>query len=643
MLETDTDKILHSVFLEDGKFCLYLPSGQYRFKIDSQFPELRFLPKVLNLKVNKPELDLAFEQFTASILGQVELSNKVSVSDGQLLVVLSRVEEPQLPLATANLELIKNNQFQFKFANVMPGDYVISLSGELASLFCWDKETISIKIIDSNIDNVAFAQKGVFLQISLSHFTNLTIQSPSGKKTTIDKSSIGAERIVRKCVSELGKYQISAQGCHKFSDNEQETFLFDTTSMAGQMLTLTAIKHRVTAYIKSASNLSGLYVRITVRSLAEQRENIIALSDYVQIESPNGKPLYKYALSFYERPMVDIRLEPVSEQLLFKPAFFEFQLKDDCYQNAVTFQGRFGLFINGQITPLIEDVTVNVFDNDTNEVIFSAVTDGEGKYSGGPFDDDLNLRIESSKRGYVFKQVSGKLGHFVAHQLCSISTTIIDQSGVPLSDVLVSIVSSQGENNQFIKNSIASSEGKLAIENLQPGEYFVRFMRKEYEFEPATQMLTLTSGDNHITQVVGKKVAFSCFGIVNSLNHVPEGGVVVEAIGLNNLIEGSSIQCKQIQEQALSEADGSFRILGLHPECQYAIRLKLSIDNNAHIRESIPRVHSVRVHDRDITDLRFVVLFKEYQMDFSASIKTDEKFVSSLTVRMQSIVAVVFT
>ena len=92
--------------------------------------------------------------------------------------------------------------------------------------------------------------------------------------------------------------------------------------------------------------------------------------------------------------------------------------------------------------------------------------------------------------------------------------------------------------------------------------------------------------------------------------------------------------CSQIQEQAVTESDGTFRILGLHPECQYAIRLK--IDDNEHIRESIPRLFSVRVQNSDLADLRFIVLYKQFQMDLSASIKTDPEFVSSLTVTCPS-------
>lgn len=615
----ESNTIVDSIAIRGEQVCLYLPGGQYILKIESKYPELKFTPDLIEVPLTKPELNLAFEQFTASLSGKVELINHLQVSDTDLQVTLSRGQEN---LQTARLEATSKNRFQFKFNHVLPGEYTVSLSGKLATQFCWDKDDIAITVKDSNIANPIFIQKGVYLQISLSHSTDLVIQSPTGKKIKIAKSSIGPERTVRQCVPEQGTYQIITQGCHKFTDNEQDMFLFDTQTMAGQIMTLTATQHLVSAKIKSVSKISDLFVKISVQSLSDQYEKNVALSEVQK----DGE--YWYSLSFFEKPMVDIRLEPVSSQLLFKPAFYEFKLKDLCYEDVITFNGRFGLFIKGQITPPVEDVLVSVIDTQTKQVIFVANSDSEGKYSGGPFDDDLNLQVEAIKSGYVMKSISGKIGHFEAQKLCSIETSIVDQDGAPLSDVLVSL--SGGEDN-FRKNSVASADGKLIFENLHPGSYFFRVMRKEYEFEPTSKMLTIVSGQHHVEKVVGKKVAFSCLGVVNSLNHEPESGVLVEAIGLRNLVENSSVECSQIQEQAVSETDGSYRILGLTPECQFAIRLNL--DDNKNIRESMPKVHSVRVQDRDISDLRFIVLFKQFQMDVSAIIKTDKDFVSTLSVR----------
>jgi hypothetical protein len=57
----------------------------------------------------------------------------------------------------------------------------------------------------------------------------------------------------------------------------------------------------------------------------------------------------------------------------------------------------------------------------------------------------------------------------------------------------------------------------------------------------------------------GKRVAFSCFGSVTSLSGEAESGVIIEAMGTGD-------SCKNQQEEAISEANGQFRIRGLQPK-----------------------------------------------------------------------------
>lgn len=54
------------------------------------------------------------------------------------------------------------------------------------------------------------------------------------------------------------------------------------------------------------------------------------------------------------------------------------------------------------------------------------------------------------------------------------------------------------------------------------------------------------------------------FGSVTSLSGDPEPGVVVEAIGMG------AEKCRQMQEESTTEANGQFRIRGLHPQVCYS-------------------------------------------------------------------------
>ena len=41
-----------------------------------------------------------------------------------------------------------------------------------------------------------------------------------------------------------------------------------------------------------------------------------------------------------------------------------------------------------------------------------------------------------------------------------------------------------------------------------PGEYFLRPMQKEYSFEPSSQTISVTEGQDIVVNIKGKRVAF---------------------------------------------------------------------------------------------------------------------------------------
>ncbi|XP_044181775.1 nodal modulator 1-like [Acropora millepora] len=75
----------------------------------------------------------------------------------------------------------------------------------------------------------------------------------------------------------------------------------------------------------------------------------------------------------------------------------------------------------------------------------------------------------------------------------------------------------------------------MVFANLGPGQYFFRPMLKEYSFSPASKMIDVGEGSTVELKVKGKRVAFSCFGRISSLNGEPEKGTVVEV--------GSFVSC----------------------------------------------------------------------------------------------------
>lgn len=625
MKETKTLK--ESFIMENDQFCFFLPGGDYQLQLNTKYSNLKFIPNILDLKVNKPNVDIVFEQMTVILNGNIKLQSPLIDKEPDFLTVIFSNNE-NMPLKSLQLnELTKKSDTEFRFTlnNLLPGEYFVSLGGRQANYFCWQENSFPININEKKISDISFKQKGVLLQITLSHASELLIKSPSGLKSRITQDSISDDRLVRFCTEEVGKYTIEPIGCHKFFPDNNVNTIFDTKTMAGQMISLTALKHLVTSKILSTVNITDLKVKINVISNEGENEMIIPITNGKKISSKS----YEYELQFYGNSMSNIHIEPRSSELIFKPSSFSFKMNDDCYKNVMTFQGKPGIFINGEINQKISDVKITIYNNETNEILHETITNQDGKYKAGPFEDEINLKIEASKEDYVFKPIPNRKGYFEVSKLSSITTIILDDNGQSLTEVLVSI---SGGVNNYRRNSVVNAEGKLLFDNLHSGQYFIRFLRKEYDFEPASKMIDIQDGDNIVIKVVGKKVAFSCIGLVDSLNGEPEPGVIVEAVGIRKIVENSSSQCTQLQEQSISEMDGSFRILGLLPDCQYVIRIKTDSVKNKNITKSLPQAHSVRVQNKDLTDIRFIVIYKSFQMDLTASVQIDEEYLNSITV-----------
>lgn len=81
----------------------------------------------------------------------------------------------------------------------------------------------------------------------------------------------------------------------------------------------------------------------------------------------------------------------------------------------------------------------------------------------------------------------------------------------------------------------------------------------------------------------GKRVAYSAFGNVRSLNGDSENDLSVVAAGLGN--------CSQLSEETTVEESGRFRVRGLQPHCSYDI----TIQHGPHIERVIPSSVKINV------------------------------------------------
>lgn len=79
--------------------------------------------------------------------------------------------------------------------------------------------------------------------------------------------------------------------------------------------------------------------------------------------------------------------------------------QNGCQASIPPFSGRLGLYIEGSVSPPLEDVTIRIIASGdshnaqikNNELAFATTTSKDGLFIGGPLYDDITYHIEASK------------------------------------------------------------------------------------------------------------------------------------------------------------------------------------------------------------------------------------------------------
>lgn len=587
---------------KDGKFCLPVTPGKYiltpALSEKEQLCGLKFVPaEVVAIVSDSPVLDVTFSQFRGSIKGIMKC---LTDCDGvQLALEAVSSQNP-----TSQITIVDKKHFSFE--GLLPTTYELSV---VKDEWCWKKKIEVIDVVDKDVADVQFEQTGFLMLVTSSHFTEAELVHPS---EYVEKIEVPQGTSMH-CLPLFGVYSLKPTGCHLF---KEEVFWFDTLNPS--TITLLASKHLIGGIVLSEENITSIVVSVQKENDEKDTERII-LQNYTLTKDN----LFEYHFTFWAQPRTALILTPLSEQILFHPPSIKFFVPDDCSPDSVSFKGKTGLFIHGKVIPPLEGVKITVSEVSGQQQVISMITDAKGSYVVGPLDSDLEYNVGADKEGYIFSKLE-KQGNFAAFKLAEVDITVQGEAKEALSGVLVSL----SGGLDYRKNSMTQTDGRLVFSGLSPGQYFLKPMMKEYQFEPPSKMIEVKEGATVEMNISGKRIAFSCFGVVNSLTGEAEPGVAVEAVG-----HGSDY-CQQFQEEALSEQDGTFRIRGLIPGCNYSISLKKGAESNQHIERAAPKEIIVKMESKDITDLRMIVFRHFNQMDISGNVVTSQEFLSSLKIKL---------
>lgn len=456
---------------------------------------------------------------------------------------------------------------KFKFSGVLPATYTLTITENGR---CWDEPMKKVSV-SKDVKDLVFQQIGRYITVDTMKPTLLTIEGRQTKKIQETQISQGQNVI---CVTGSdSEVLLRTKSCEEF---EIVPNILDLNSER-PLVNLKPAKYSVSGRILSKTAIPDL--------------KMVAQSAQRKIELDLNKVAEGYTFNLMAYPTEEVIFQPVSKNHLYSPDSLHVFVDNDCHLEVAVFNAQPGHFVQGQVTPAVEGVLIQITNPGPGLKLTEVLTDKNGAYSLGPLPQN-EYKVKASKEGYVFEETAKG---FNSKKLASITVKVKGQNSEDLSGVVVSV----SGGKQYRSNTKSKEDGTAEFLSLAPGEYFIKPQLKEYEFHPKNKMQKISEGENAVISWTAKRVAFSIFGKVVSINGQAEPGTTLRA---------QSKACESTEE-ATSEADGSIRFRGLKPGCEYVISL-LHGDN---IERLIPETTKVLMGEADVKLTDNIVTMRAFE------------------------------
>ena len=326
---------------------------------------------------------------------------------------------------------------------------------------------------------------------------------------------------------------------------------------------------------------------------------------------------------------------PRSDIWLFDPRDQTMSIAESCESNQVTFVARRGLFIDGSTHPPVAEANVTLYrakldtdqdpsvdiDGQPMALLASSWTDADGTYRFGPLSNTRSYAVRIHKVGHVFTQQSSSSYKFNTEKLASILVRIKDVDGVFL-------LLTSSTNTMRRRTATTDSTGEVLFTDLQPGNYYIRPQLREYQFVPEDSQIELGSGDEIISSFDARRIAFSCFGQVTSINNEPEAGLIIDAVGIE--------QCEHVpRESAKTDLNGHFRLRALQPACRYRLQYRSTPSDSHQQVETMhvePKSQLIETIDADLHHVHLYTIKRPVDTDINVFVQTPTQFLNQLKV-----------
>ena len=643
---------------ENLSYCLKLDAKvSYVLKAELTDNSLAKVLKLVPLErkvllTDAPLFDVNFEQLEAKLEGRISLLGSSILND---LSIILKSDDPKQQWNTAinakcQEEKVANQSSKvvcaFSLTNLLFGEYRLTTNYD--DLFCWNSNGNTNYLtltVDSELQKVNIVQTGYKLNYKLSHRNAMLKLIDQSKNVLLSKNVLNENDLSGQiCLPRIADYTLQIDSCHMFSENNDNLIKVSAGlfKKGANLLQLNSNKHLLNVDIsfkfenlddKISLDQSDLLVQAKPAGSSDTVEQEIKF----KLESENPNELVFRARAYLESERV-FTLVAKSAKVLFETAQKEIQIDDQkCEKNHAQFDAKLGIFILVSVTPKdIDTIDVLLKQASDNSTLLTNTFSSAFDFKLGPLKAPYSLyTIELTKPGFLLAKTSASSNknvyklEFSAEKLGHLKVSVIDSKlKTSLGNVLLSLSS---ENRLFRQTTKTDVNGQASFENLKPSLYYLILMMQEYDFTPNSHPIKITDGHHMNLMVEANRVAYSCFGLVTSVNGQAEtsSDILVEAFGVRSSASdlADNEACKTSRENSQLDEFGAYRIRNLKPHCIYeltAIRSRGNSENTTATAGSqlriVPGAMQVAISEADVLNQNFIILTKFDRVDVSVAV-----------------------
>ena len=598
---------------QSGKYCFDVEPSNYKvyplLTQEEKNSDLHLQPETREIKIEDQSVsDANFYQSKVKVSGKI-ICLKGKCEDGIKIKLINTKNDD---VQTAKID---KEKYSFEFKNIFSGQYKLAI---IKPEWCWESEDLEVKVQNVDVNNMNFRQTGYSFLYSTQHDIEVectNLDTKEKKKLSLDKTR------EKTCLPQEGKYSIVPNSCYKYNET---SFSYDTKNIIP--IEFIPMEFKTNGKIElddtviqmlKKENITSFPVVLKIEEVDSSNQYVKKQYKYIHLNLPNTKVFNYY---FFTKPNTQFVITPsintttipkkaeIFSTMLFISKDKKISVREECNEDPdeMKFSLKKGLIIKGKISEKMEGIKITALTKREKIIISSALTDPRGEYKIGPLSNEEEYELKAEKEGYKITSDKTQKYNFYAEKLSFLKVKTQDINGHPLSGVILSLSSSE---TGFRINNSTNSNGEFNFIDLSSGEYYIKPLYKEYQFNDPQKVIRINGGE-HIEEVlVAKRVAFSIFGKVSNLNKEKVEGLYIQA---------KNIKTNTIQETPLDK-NGEYRLRGLIPTESYLISVKIS--SSSIIEKALPASIPVTIGKEDTMGVDFVVLQRSKTIDVRAYVK----------------------